>query len=141
MDIPAAAATPWLVLGVALGIALVVVIGLTVASVRSRSGRSPAAADPADLPPEPAQPAVGTYAEDDLPRFLDSPPGSASDPPAPRQGWPALSAAPLPPSAAAPAVGPSSSADPGRSTAGVLAAMASAALVLVAAAAAVAAVG
>jgi hypothetical protein len=88
MDIPSAAATgtdaaPWLVLGVVLGVGLVVLVGLgTAVVVRRRPGPTPD--DPGG---------------DDLPGFLESPPGSAS--PAATAGWAALTPPPRPASAAA----------------------------------------
>jgi hypothetical protein len=136
MDIPAAAATPWLVLGLAAGLALALLVGLTVVLARNRRARSPGAPE---LPPERERPAIGNYTEDDLPGFLESPPGSASGDPAPREGWPALSAPAQTASVAPSAPVPPFSADPRRGAAGVLVAMALATLLLVAAAAAVAA--
>jgi hypothetical protein len=139
MDIPAAAAAPWLVLGLVLGITLVVSVGLAVVLARHRRGRRPGSTGPPGFPPDAAPLPVGAFAEDDLPGFLESPPGSGFDTAAPREGWPALSAAPPPPSGATPAGAASSAAGADRSTAGVLVAMALATLLLVAAAAAVAA--
>jgi hypothetical protein len=84
MDIPGAAVTgtatvPWLLLGVVLGIALLVLVGAgTAVVVRRRPDR---------LPDDPGG--------DDLPGFLEFPPGSAT-PPAPA-GWSPL-ATPPPPS-------------------------------------------
>ena len=130
MDIPAAAAAPWLVLGLALGIALAVLAGLVVLLSRRRA----TAAGRHEQSPTVAALSPGGYTEDDLPGFLESPPGSGSGAPRPRGGWPALSAAPLPRSGA-PSPPSSSGAT---STAGVLGAMSLAALVLIAAAAAVA---
>lgn len=85
MDIPSAAtgtaAAPWLVLGVLLGVGLVLLTGLiTVLVVRRRPG--PAPLDPGG---------------DDLPGFLESPPGTAR--PATTTGWAALATAPAPPTA------------------------------------------
>lgn len=80
MDIPAAAAGPWIVLGVLLGLAGL--IGFLV--LRGRP--STPAADESPLP----------VAEDDLPGFLESPPGSAGAPVDPAQGWATLTAPPEP---------------------------------------------
>lgn len=113
MDLQGAATgtaeVPWVVLGVVLGVGLVVLVGaVTAVAVRRRSGRVPA--DPGG---------------DDLPGFLESPPGAASPAAA---GWAALSAPPLP----APAT-----ARPRRDTLAPLAAMAVTALLLLGAAAVV----
>jgi hypothetical protein len=99
MDIQGAAATgtaavSWLALGVVLGVGLVVLVGsVTTLLLRRRPDRS-APADPGVQPP-----AGG----DDLPGFLESPPGSAApDPPA---GWSLLAApaaSPVPVSAPRP---------------------------------------
>lgn len=79
MDIPAA---PWLALGVVLGVALVVLAGLVTAlHLRRRSSGAVAVATP-----------EATVDQDDLPGFLESPPGSLpAEPPA---GWAPLAAAP-----------------------------------------------
>jgi hypothetical protein len=117
MDIPGAAATgtaavPWLVVGVVLGVGLVILVGLGTALVlRWRSG--PAQDDPGG---------------DDLPGFLESPPGSAT--PAASAGWAAL---------AAPPVHPEPVRRPGRDARVPAIAMAVTALLLSGAAAAVAA--
>jgi hypothetical protein len=83
MDIPDAAATgtaaPWLVLGVVVGVGLVTLVGLGTALVLRR-GSGPARSDPGG---------------DDLPAFLESPPGSAT--PAATAGWAALAAPPVQP--------------------------------------------
>jgi hypothetical protein len=128
MDIPGAAApgtttVPWLVLGVVLGVGLVVLAGLVAAMVLRRGRPDPPVA-------ERAATSAG-FGEDDLPGFLESPPGSgAGTTPA---GW-----APL---AAPPALTAAHSPDPRgrRDTLIGLAAMAVTALLLVGAAAAVAA--
>jgi hypothetical protein len=120
MDIPGAAAgtatVPWLVLGLVVGAALVLLAGLTTAVALRRSRRAGA---PEDL----------DGPQDDLPGFLEAPPGSAAAP-APREGWAALA----PPPPAAPTGPPRR-----RDTLVVLAAMGATALLLVGAAAVVAA--
>ena len=82
MDISAAAASsatvPWPWLGASLALLLVLLAGLTVALVRLRS-RRPATAPEAD-------------SHDDLPGFLESPPGSSAV--ADRSGWATLAAPP-----------------------------------------------
>jgi hypothetical protein len=127
MDIPGSAATgtaavPWLVLGVVVGVGLVLLAGLGAALLLRR--RSSGAV--AETGPAPAD-------TDDLPGFLESPPGSAS--PEPPAGWAAL-AAPGTPARAEP---PAPAAPSRRDTAVVLGAMAVVALLLLGAAAAVAA--
>jgi hypothetical protein len=124
MDIPTAAAgtapVPWLVLGVVLGVLLVLLAGLTAALVLRRRAAAPPPAD-ADEP------------EDDLPGFLESPPGSGpGGAPAPA-GWAALTATP----AAAPVPVPTRRGR--RDTVVVLAAMAVTAALLIGTAAVVAA--
>lgn len=105
---------PWLVLGVVLGVGLVLLAGLVAALVLHGRPRS-----------EP-DPAPGDFRDDDLPGFLESPPGAAATPS--RPGWAVLAAA------AAPAPPPRRR----RDTLVVLAAMAATALLLVGAAAAAA---
>lgn len=91
MDIPTAAAgtapVPWLVLAVVLGVLLVLLAGLTATLVLRRRAAS-------------APPAVPDEPEDDLPGFLESPPGSGSGDSPAQAGWAALTttpaAAPLP---------------------------------------------
>jgi hypothetical protein len=127
MEIPGAAAAgtaavPWLVLGVVVGVGLVVLVGLgTALLLRSRSTGAVAAAE-----------AITDV--DDLPGFLESPPGSATT--APPAGWAPLAAVPAPPARAQPV-------EPGRrsrrDSVVVMGAMAVAALLLLGAAAAVAA--
>jgi hypothetical protein len=117
MDIPGAAATgtaavPWLVLGVLLGVGLVVLAGAATAVVLRRR--------PAGTHDDPGG--------DDLPGFLEAPPGSAA--PVVPAGWAALVAPRADPTAAPP---------PRRDTVLPLGAMAVTALLLVGAAAAVAA--
>jgi len=124
MDIPVAAG-PWLVLGVALGILLPLLAALAVLALRRRPAR------PED-PSAPTPPTTG-LAQDDLPGFLESPPGSAPVP-TPVGGWAALSSPATPPPAPdRPQARPGST--------GVLVAMAVTALVLIGAAAAVATTG
>lgn len=123
MDIPVAAG-PWLVLGVALGILLPLLAALAVLALRRRPAR------PED-PSAPTPPTTG-LAQDDLPGFLESPPGSAPPPAARADGWAALSSPATPP--------PTPASPPERSTGtGVLVAMAVTALLLIGAGAAVAA--
>ena len=81
MDVPAAAAWLWIVVGVGLAILLLTTAALVARAVARR--RLPA--------PPPA--GDGGYGDDDLPGFLDRPPGSAGTPEA-RGGWTALSSAP-----------------------------------------------
>jgi hypothetical protein len=119
---------PWLVLGVVLGVLLVLLAGLTAALVLRRKAPGP----PVAAPEAPATPAG--YGEDDLPGFLESPPGSGALPAAPQAGWAALTA---PPAAAAPPPPPAPRGR--RDTVVVLTAMAVTVLLLVATAAAVAA--
>jgi hypothetical protein len=87
------------------------------------------------VPADPAQRPTGAYAEDDLPGFLDFPPGSATGPDPAPAGWPALSPGPERPAAVAADEEPTA----GRETAGALVAMALVTLLLVGVAAAVAA--
>ena len=124
MDIPGAAAgtatAPWLVLGAVLGVLLVLLAGLVAALVLRRRNPGPPAHGPA-----------ADDRRDDLPGFLESPPGSGAGPTVPQTGWAALTA-PVAPAAPPPARGR-------RDAVVVLAAMAVTALLLVGAAAAVAA--
>jgi hypothetical protein len=76
MDIPVAAAAPWIVLAAVLGMLLLVSAGLAVR--RRERGRTT---------PEPEQ--------DDLPGFLESPPGVGA--PHPTSGWAVLATPPAPP--------------------------------------------
>ncbi|MCU1671011.1 MAG: rane protein of unknown function [Blastococcus sp.] len=117
MDIPAAAAGPWLVVAVALGIgglALTAVVARHV--LRRRRAAGPAAApDPAESP----------FREDDLPGFLERPPGSAGRPDAPLDGWTVLSG-PTGPAVASTPPAPAGRRDwslPVLTTAGVVAAL------------------
>src|SRR3954471_20683033 len=128
MDIPVTAG-PWLVLGVVLGILLAGLGALGVRALRSRRSGPEVQPPGASSPPRSGPPRFG---EDDLPGFLESPPGSTRTPPAPSRGWAAL-AAPLPP--------PTPAVEQDRSgTTAVMAAMAGTALLLIGTAAAVAAV-
>ena len=113
-------AGPWLVLGVVLGLLLPALAALvTVAPRRRRTPDTPA-------PSPPPEPAV-----DDLPGFLESPPGSTPAADVPPPAWPALSAPPAP--AATPPPEPAPARD-GRTRVALLA-TAVAALLLVGAAA------
>jgi hypothetical protein len=121
MDISAAGGTPtlpWLVLGVVAGVALVLLAGLVTALLlRGRPGRPLHTRAPAGFP------------DDDLPGFLESPPGAA--PVAPGPGWAVL----------APVAAPARPAPPQHRRGNalvVVAAMAGTALLLVGLAAAVA---
>lgn len=67
---------PWLVLGVVLGLLLVLLAGLATATVLRRRAARPRDGGPTAL------------GEDDLPGFLESPPGAA--PAAPAPGWAVL---------------------------------------------------
>jgi hypothetical protein len=122
MEIPVTAG-PWLVLGVVLGILLAALAALAGAGLRRRRPPGPPAPSP---PPE--------HGIDDLPGFLESPPGSTPAADDPHPAWPALSAPPRPP--AAPPPEPVPAGDGG--TRRALLAMGVSALLLVGAAAAVA---
>ncbi len=120
MEIPVTAG-PWLVLGVVLGVLVPALVASTVALSRRRRPGPPAPTVPADP------------GGDDLPGFLESPPGSVPAPAVGSTPWPALAA----PAAAPPVTSPD--AVPGHSgTRYPVVAMAVTALVLVGAAAAVA---
>jgi hypothetical protein len=133
MDIPATAG-PWLVLGLVLGILLPALATLGVLALRRPRSRSRPDAAPAVPPPAGFGPPAD-LGEDDLPAFLESPPGSAPPPAAPSGGWAPLGGPATPgPGTALPAA-----ARRDRSgTTPVLAAMAGIALLLIGAAAAVA---
>ena len=75
MDLAVASAGPWLVLGVVVGVLLAGVLALAVVSARrtTRSSSAPAASADTEATPAP----VEGWAEDDLPGFLDQPPGTA----------------------------------------------------------------
>lgn len=124
MEIPVTAG-PWLALGVVLGILLPALAALAVMGLRRRRAPHPSA------PPPPTDPGV-----DDLPGFLDFPPGSAPSRDVTPTAWPALSASPAP--AAAPLPEPVE--EPDGAARSALVAIAVTALLLVGAAAAVAAV-
>jgi hypothetical protein len=128
MDIPVTAG-PWLGLGLVLGILLPALAALGVLALRRRDERGRSGPD------EPAAPSHADFGQDDLPGFLESPPGSAATSPLPTEGWTTLAAAAAP--RPAPDLAPARR--PG--TPAVLAAMATAALLLIGAAAAVAAAG
>ncbi|WP_141137545.1 hypothetical protein [Blastococcus mobilis] len=121
MDIPVTAA-PWLVLGVVLG-TLLLLAALGVLALRRGRARP-------EEPPA-AAPSSSGLGQDDLPAFLEFPPGSVRAPAVPADGWAALS------SPAAPPPAHDSPREPSGSTR-VLMAMAVTALLLVGAAAAVA---
>jgi hypothetical protein len=114
MDIPAAAAGPWIALGVVLGLALTGLAALAVARLRRRP---PAEASP-------AAPVTG-FRDDDLAAFLEAPPGSRPRPAAVGGGWPSLAP---PPAADVPDA-------PGRGPSRTLVALAAVALLLLGAAA------
>jgi hypothetical protein len=138
MDIPAAAATsvvPWLVLGVVLGMVLMLGIGLA-AALALRRAAAAAHAEPPAAPPPPVGPG---YREDDLPGFLESPPGSSGGPDEPEVGWAPLGAVTRPEPVAPPE--PVAAPEPRRrrDTVTVLGVMTLGSLLLVGAAAAVAA--
>jgi hypothetical protein len=75
MDLAAASAGPWLVLGVVLGLLLAGASALAIPSVRRARGSS--GAPPAGAELEPASEPTDGWTEDDLPGFLDRPPGVA----------------------------------------------------------------
>ncbi|UOY01246.1 hypothetical protein [Blastococcus sp. PRF04-17] len=85
----ASSTLPWLVLGAVLGLALLALVALLTALVVRRR---------ADRPPPPPE------RHDDLPAFLEHPPGSPGARTSAGSGWPAL--------AALPAVGPATGARP-----------------------------
>jgi hypothetical protein len=122
MDIPAAAAGPWIVLGVVLGVLLLglaCLLGYLVRRGRASTMDS-AAADRASAPGP---------ADDDLPGFLECPPGSPGAPAPPGSGWAVLTGAPAP---APPEIAPPSGSD----TVRVLAVLTMAAVLLIGVAAA-----
>ncbi|MGZ4540495.1 MAG: hypothetical protein ACXVXS_15375 [Blastococcus sp.] len=85
MDIPAAAAWFWIVVGVGLAILLLTAAGLVARAVVRRRRA-----------PEPPDAADEGFRDDDLPGFLDRPPGSPGTAAAAREGWATLSSAPAP---------------------------------------------
>jgi hypothetical protein len=125
MDIPGTATAPWLLLGVVLGVLLVLLAGLIAAWVLRRRRPTP--------PVQPPRPDDG---RDDLPAFLECPPGSGAGPTVPQAGWAALTAPAVP---VAPPSPPSLPSRGRRDAVVVLTAMAVTALLLVGAVAAVAA--
>ena len=122
MDVPAAAAGPWIALGAVLGALLLLAAGAMVLRLRTPAPSEPAA------PPPAAEP------RDDLADFLAHPPGTRGEPTHDGDGWVPL--APPPPTARSeePAAVPAA---PG--PAGALAGLAIGALLLVGIAAALAA--
>jgi hypothetical protein len=92
MDLAAASAGPWLVLGVVVGVLLAGMLALAVVALRRarRSSDAPASEPGTAAPPDEA----AGWTEDDLPGFLDSPPGTAPDRPPPVSG-PAAQDVPL----------------------------------------------
>jgi hypothetical protein len=130
MDIPVAAG-PWLVLGLVLGILVATLAALGILALRRDRSR------PEATPPAPPPAGVG---EDDLPAFLEFPPGSAGAPAARSEGWAPLSG---PGTAPSPGTVPSAPAirRDRSGTTRVLAALAGTALLLIGAAAAVATAG
>jgi hypothetical protein len=128
MDIPAASAGPWIALGVVLGILLVALTGLATAGLLRRRGAPP-----------PEGPAVDRRPADDLPGFLENPPGLGG-PRRRAEGWVALSAPAVAVPTGTPPTGTPPTGTRPSGTARVLAAMGLVALLLVGAAAAVAVV-
>jgi hypothetical protein len=108
---------PWLVLAIVLGIALAV-MGAALTLRRRGSRRPPAGTDAA------ADRQQG-YGDDDLPGFLESPPGTTARSAAPADGWPSLAGG-------TEAATPAAAAGTGRQRAAVLGALALAALLTVA---------
>ena len=135
MDIPAAAAGPWIALGVVLAVVLLGLVGLGAGLLARRppAGAVPTPAeqphgDPPDHPRE--------HGHDDLAAFLEHPPGSSGHRGTTVAGWATLSApAPMTGRLPQPAAAPASPPGPSRQ---VLVALATAALLLLGAAAAVA---
>jgi hypothetical protein len=122
MDVPAAAAGPWIVLGAVLGALLLLAAGTVVLRLRSPA------------PPEPATPPPGDAPRDDLADFLAHPPGTRSVPADDGDGWVPLAAPTAPARREEPAPLPA-----GTGPAGALAGLAVGALLLVGIAAALAA--
>ncbi|WP_040338415.1 hypothetical protein [Candidatus Blastococcus massiliensis] len=121
MDVPAAAAGPWIALGAVLGILLLLAVGAVLLRLRGDGG----AAAPQAPPPE---------ARDDLAHFLEHPPGTPGATVDDGEGWASLYAAP-PVGRGAPDAAPSAS---GARPGAVLTGFAIAALLLVGTAAALA---
>jgi hypothetical protein len=92
MDIPAAAAGPWIALGLVLAVLLLGLAGLAAALLFRRTGSDATAARPPDGLDD---------GSDDLARFLEHPPGSPGDAGPPGSGWAVLSH-PQPPEPALP---------------------------------------
>ena len=82
MDVPAAAAAPWIALGAVLGVLLLLAVGAVVLRLRGA-----------------APPAPVSEPRDDLADFLDAPPGTPGARDDERDGWAALAPAPAPPPA------------------------------------------
>ena len=121
MDVPAAAAGPWIALGAVLGVLLVLAAGATVLRRRPASR------------PEPGTPLPPAAPRDDLADFLAHPPGTRGVADGDGDGWASL--APPPPRVERDAPAP---APAGGGPAGMLAGLAVAALLLVGTAAALA---
>src|SRR4051812_5668723 len=82
MDLAAASAGPWLVLGVVVGLVLAGSLALAMGAARGtrrRGGASPPGGPAQREPPE-------GWAEDDLPGFLEHPPGVGAEARAPEPG-------------------------------------------------------
>ncbi|MEU2347469.1 hypothetical protein [Modestobacter sp. NPDC049651] len=110
----------WITVGVLVGLALALLLGILLAAAgrarAARAGRRPARhAAPPPAPPAPpaAPPAPARFEVDDLPGFLESPPGSPVVP-APPAGEPP--AAPAGPPAAGATAGPAAGRTPDRAT-------------------------
>jgi hypothetical protein len=133
MDIAAVQAAPstapWLVLGAVLAVVLLGLAGLVAVLVLRR----PPGDGPAPRPYEPAPDAT-----DDLPGFLEHPPGSPGSPSPAAAGWPALSAASSAEPSRAPLPEPPAPERSRRQTGLALAALSVTALLLVGVAAALA---
>jgi hypothetical protein len=135
MDIAAVQAAPttapWLLLGAVLAVLLLGLAGLVAVLVLRR----PPGGGPEPRPDDPA-PSAGTT--DDLPGFLEHPPGSPGSPSPAAAGWPVLSAAPPVEPRPAPLPEPSGPERSRRQTGLALAALSVTALLLVGVAAALA---
>ncbi|MGY1754945.1 hypothetical protein [Blastococcus sp. SYSU D01042] len=84
MDVPAAAAGPWIALGAVLGILLLLAAGAVALRLRTRA-------------PAPPGPGATEEPRDDLADFLSSPPGTPGARDDAGDGWAALAPAPPPP--------------------------------------------